>query len=167
MLAAPVVFTALATAQTVSGTRPGASGPDLPGPGGPGPQLPKPGGGTYFLDRHRAGQGNALFLEEIVVGRLVDVHGLDASGAVDPAPVFRDFLVGESIQDDGVDYRLVPSASTLIERLIVLRRSGTEEFAELVRAAEDAATPLPPHAFEDPLVATVPRNATLSLHFGD
>ena len=69
----------------------------------PGPLLPKPGGASsFFLDRNRGGNAQELVLEELVWGRLVDVHGLDASGSIDPEPVFRDFLVGASIQSDGI-----------------------------------------------------------------
>ncbi len=138
------------------------------GASGPGPLLPKPGGeGSFFQDRHRGGNAHELRLEELVWGRLVDVHGLDAHGSIDPEPVFRDFLVGAAIQSDGADYLLVPSRATQLERLVVLRPRGTRDFAELAHAAERAAVVIPARAFDAPIVATVPRNAALGLRFSD
>jgi hypothetical protein len=145
-----------------------------PGSPRPGAALPKPGGGTFFLDGHRSGSARELFLEEVVQGRLVDVHGLDALGAFDPTPVFRDFLVGESVQSDGADYLLYTSPSTQVAHLVVLRQPGAPEpspgtgtFLDLVRAAERAAEAVPPRAPSAPLVPTVPRNAVLGLRFSD
>src|SRR5262245_53600366 len=73
------------------------------------PQL-KPGTqGPFFRDPHQGGDADELLLQELVWGRLVDVLGLDENGSIDPEPVFRDFLVGNSIQSDGANFLLVPS----------------------------------------------------------
>src|SRR5262245_48070007 len=109
----------------------------------PGQVRPPGAGGTFLTDPNRGGNARELVLEELVWGRLVDVHGLDASGSIDPEPVFRDFVVGASIQSDGADYLLAPSRATQVERLIVLRRRDTRDFEDLVRAAEGAAVAIP------------------------
>src|SRR5262245_53775425 len=64
----------------------------------PGTELPKPGGGTFFLDPNGGGQASRMRLPEVVWGRLVDVHQLEASGGVDPVPVFRDMVINETVQ---------------------------------------------------------------------
>lgn len=137
--------------------------------------LRKPGQrGAFLLDPHQGGRARKLQLEEVVYGRLVDVHALDPQGRVDPNPVFRDFLVGESVGSDGVDYLLRTSPSTQVAHLVILRRldapepsPGAGTFLTLLRAAERAAAPVEPRAASASLLTTVPRNAALGLRFND
>jgi len=162
-------------AQSAGGRTPVPPGTGAtPGQLPPGKLLPKPGGGLFLVDPSRNGQAHALGLVEVRFGRLVDVHGLDAGGAIDPAPLLRDFLVGETVQSDGSGYLLVTSPATEVTKLVVLRQPGAPEpapgagtFAELLRAAEDATVVVPPKNLTASLVATLPRNSALSLRFDD
>jgi hypothetical protein len=99
----------------------GGSGGGGSGDGPPGTEADKPGGGTFFVDAHSNGAASRLHLPEIVWGRLVDVHALLASGAVDPEPVFRDLVVSEAIIGDGFDFTLETNPVTQRTRLVVLR----------------------------------------------
>jgi hypothetical protein len=169
------LFAAPLHAQSAGGRTPVAPGTGAtPGQLPPGKLVPKPGGGLFLVDPSRGGQAHALGLVEVRFGRVVDVHGLDASGAIDPAPLLRDFVVGETVQSDGSGYLLVTSPATEVAKLVVLRQPGAPEpspgagtFAELLRAAEDATVVVPPKSLGASLVATLPRNSALSLRFDD
>lgn len=136
---------------------------------------PKPGErGAFLLDEHRGGNARELKLLDLVYGRLVDVHALDAHGRIDPMPVLRDFLVGESVLGDGSDYLLYTSPVTQVARLVVLRSrdklqraSAERSFDELLRAAEEAVVRIAPAEPGAALLTTVPRNAALALRFSD
>src|SRR5262245_39205341 len=53
----------------------GGGGGGLP-QGEVGSEVAKPGGGTFFLDEHHLGRATRLHLDEVVWGRLVDLHQL-------------------------------------------------------------------------------------------
>jgi hypothetical protein len=135
----------------------------------------KPGGGLYFEDAHSAGRASRLTLREISWGRLVDVHGIDASGAPTSAPVLRDFVVDENIADEPGSYRLETSPITQETRLVVLRvpgalDDGTGTFEALVqRAARNLGSVLPRSPDSEGITpfSYVARNAALMLHFDD
>jgi hypothetical protein len=133
----------------------------------------KPGGGFFFVDPQQGGNGARLRLLETGFGRLVNVHALDESGAVDPVPLFRDFVVQEHIRSDGQDYALETNPITQATRLVILRRhrneDGRDAFTELLRRAEgplSAVVPCDPRG-ERTTPSLVARNATLVLHFDD
>lgn len=132
------------------------------------------GGGAFLLDPHRGGRARELRLEEVVYGRLVDVHALDASGRVDPMPILRDFLVGETVLGDGRDYLLYTSPVTQVTHLVVLRRrdglghpGSGRGFDELLREAEEAVVRVSPATPDAPRFTAVPRNAAMGLRFSD
>jgi len=160
-----------ALGQSIDGRSPIAPGrpapptPDLV----PGQEYAKPGGGSFFADANQGGRAGGLNLVALVWGRVVDVHGLDANGAVDPRPVFHDYVVNPNVQSDGAKYVLVTSLATGRERLVVLRRPGAPEpspgagtFASLLAQAEQGLTPVQP--FNSTFIA---RNAVLMARFDD
>lgn len=134
----------------------------------------KPGGGLFFVEESRAGQAPRLRLVEVLAGRLVDVHALDASGAVEREPAFRDLVVAETVTSDAGNYRLETNAVTRRTRLVVLRNraapdTGSGSFTSLVTAAQRHLAPVLA-AHDDGSAALVPlvaRNATLVLRFDD
>lgn len=171
----PALLAAALHAQSAGGRTPVAPGTGTrPGGFPPRELVPKPGGGSFVVDPNQFGRAHDLGLAEVRWGRLVDVHALDANGLLDPAPVLRDFVVGETVQSDGSGYALLTSPSTHVERLCILRQPGAPEpfpgagtFTELLFAAEDASVFVPPKDLDAALVATLPRNAALSLRFDD
>ena len=139
-----------------------------------GQEVDKPGGGTFFVDPHHGGHASRLHLSEIVWGRLVDVHQLTDAGQVDPAPVFREMVVRETVQTDGVKYRLETNPITQRARLVVLRHRGTDTgpgtFEDLLAQARTGLSPIVPRAEQGPgsgQVSYAARNACLSLRFDD
>ncbi|NOT31425.1 MAG: hypothetical protein HOP15_13340 [Planctomycetes bacterium] len=136
----------------------------------PGKELPKPGGGTFFLDPNQAGSASALHVAEMFWGRLVDVHDVKASGAENPEPCFRDFVVNPGVLSSGVDYTLVTGTITQKTRLIVHAKKGSERFETLLRAAvQNLPWIAPKHddGSSAPPFSVVPRNACLVVHLDD
>lgn len=136
----------------------------------PGEELPKPGGGTFFLDPNQSGSSSALHVAEMFWGRLVDVHDVNASGAENPEPCFRDFVVNPGVLSDGVDYTLVTGAVTQKTRLIVHAKKGGERFASLLRAAVQNPPWIAPEHDDGssaPPFSVAPRNACLVVRLDD
>ncbi|MSR62088.1 MAG: hypothetical protein EXS08_06565 [Planctomycetes bacterium] len=132
--------------------------------------MAKPGGGFFLAEPHFSGEATRLHLLEVSSGRLVDVHDVDAFGAVSPLPVLRDVVVGENELSNGTDLRLETHPITHDTRLIVLYPHDTPQFrATLERVQRSQAALLPK---KDDGSATLPvslvaRNATLVLRFDD
>ena len=171
LLPASVAILACAGAAACSGGGGGGSAPTT----APGTEIAKPGGGTFFLDSHRGGRTSRLHLVECVWGRLVDIHGLDSSGDVDPAPAFRDMLVQETVQSDGLDYRLETNPITQSTRLVILRQRGAadagngtvEELLARARRLLSPVLPKPDDGSGAGPISLVARNACISLRFDD
>jgi hypothetical protein len=131
--------------------------------------------GHYFADEHASGRASRLALVEITWGRLVDVHALDEDGRRVAAPVLRDFVVHENIQDELGRYALETSPATQKTRLVIQRTLaqpdfGDGDFVSLLRhAAQGLPGVLPKSA--DASTGTpfsfVARNAVLMLRFDD
>ena len=109
-------------------------------------QQTKPdGSGTFFVDPHRGGNATRLHVVEMTWGRLVDVHDVDEHGRVNGEPLFRDFVIRETVQTDATGYLLETNAISEKTRLVVRRPKdapddGSGTFASLLA---DAARPLP------------------------
>ncbi len=152
----------------------GGGGGSTP-PGTPGTEVAKPGGGTFFLDAHHGGRTTRLHLVESAWGRVLDVHALLASGAADPLPAFRDMLVEETVQSDGVNFLLETNAITQRTRLVILRQRGADDqgngtFEELLARARALLPPIlpkPDDGSQGGPFSFVARNACLSLRFDD
>src|SRR5512134_3572400 len=103
---AAVVGLAAAIGMTGCGSGGGGGGSGGGQSGIIGAETSKPGGGTFFVDPNGSGSKSRLQLSEMFWGRLVDLHDVAADGSTNPQPVFRDFVVNENIQTDGINYRL-------------------------------------------------------------
>jgi hypothetical protein len=131
--------------------------------------------GSFLPDPHQGGGASALHLVEVVWGRLVDVHAIDASGATSARPVYVDLVVNENVQSDGANYRLESSPGIQRTRLVILRVRGAPQpspgagtFEELLAAATaDLPALLPAAAGAPPPFSLVPRNAVLMARFDD
>ena len=123
-------------------------------------------------DRHSAGAAETLELLDVRWGRLVDAYGLTAEGRPTARPVYRDLVVHDHLQSDGVDYHLESDPLTHVTRLVILRPVATSQFQDLLRRAE-ADLPLlgadsSAHgSLRRATLASVPRDATLVLRFND
>lgn len=139
-----------------------------------GQENPNPDGGLFIVDPNQSGSAARLHLDEVLWGRLVDVHEIDALGDTVPEPVYRDFLIEPSLRSDGIDYRIEFDRVAGRERLVVLaQKNGVADsttFDTLLRNAFDAlpvVTPKNDDGTSAPPFSSVPRNACLSLRFDD
>ena len=134
------------------------------------------GSGAYVVDPIRSEPGGTFLLREILWGRLVDVHDVDAAGRPKPTPMFRDWVIGENVQSDGVRFLLEENPFTRRTRLVVLRgrdepaNGGGETFESLLAAASSGLPPIEPK--HDDGTSPAPfsyaaRNACLMLRFDD
>ncbi|MEM7307735.1 MAG: Ig-like domain-containing protein [Planctomycetota bacterium] len=143
--------------------------------GAVGDELVKPdGSGTFFNENNEGGNASSLKILDMSWGRIVDIHDIDeATGDVDPTPVFRDFVINETIQSDGQAYLLETNPVTQKTRLVVLREKKddeTDEFVPLLKLASDDLSPVQ-EKDDDPAAlgpfSFVARNAALVVRFND
>jgi hypothetical protein len=119
---------------------------------------------SFIVEASRGGSSSAPRLTGLFWGRLVDVTDVDG------VPVFRDFVIGENIETNAVDYELERNPVTEIETLVILHSVGTPAFDTAFGRIESGvqqvldrglgANVLPPYTM-------VPRNAALVLRFDD
>ncbi|MEZ5974068.1 MAG: Ig-like domain-containing protein [Planctomycetota bacterium] len=150
------------------GAQGGASNPE-------GTYASTPDGESYFFtDANEQGRSNALRLENMYWGRLVDVFGLDSSGE----RVLRhtDMVIGKSVQSDGTNYLLRSNPVTAIQELTILRdvtddNAGGGWSSSTAPARHqnslDPITQQGPTGGTAGLFSMVPRNAAVVLKFND
>jgi hypothetical protein len=134
-----------------------------------GDEIAKPGGGTFFVDPHQGGRAPSLRLLATHWGRLVDVHDVDAAGALNPIPRFRDFVIDPTLTGDGRDTTLEELPLAQRTRLVIHAKKGSERFARLLQAAARLPELAPKHddGTSAPPFDLVPRNACFVLRFDD
>ncbi len=170
-LSAGLLVLTLGGLGSCSGGGGGGGGPPSQS-GIPGQEENKPGGGTFFVDPNSSGRASRLVLGEMVWGRLADIHDVDANGATNAQPLFRDFVVNENIQSDGSNYRLETNPITQGTRLVILRERQTQRsaFDSLFAAARSGLPPIVPKnddgSSSGPF-SFIARNACLMLRFED
>lgn len=140
----------------------GSSGGGASG-GALGSENPNPDGTSWFTEDNEGGTASKLYIEELFWGRLVDVY--DFSGTLQ----HRDYLIGEDIRTDGVDYQLDINAVTEQAALTILHAKGTASYATAFDRMDQNLGPvltkspdggLPPFSF-------IPRNAALGVRLSD
>ncbi|MAB81294.1 MAG: hypothetical protein CMJ89_18260 [Planctomycetes bacterium] len=108
-------------------------------------------GMPFIVDENQSGQALSLRIAEIFWGRRVNVHQLAANfdpdpkdpaipQAVDPDPVFVDFVINQNILTDNVNWILEANPITQVTRLIILaRRDAVEPSATCPEGNPDVA----------------------------
>jgi len=142
--------------------------------GSVGAELTKPDGSTFFNEKNSGGNGSTLKLLDVSWGRLVDVHDIDAStGDPDPTPLFRDFVINETVQSDGQTFLLETNPVTQKTRLVILREDTEDPLDDFSLLLKQAGSDLSPIQPKSDAVGTLPpfsfiaRNAALVLRFDD
>lgn len=149
------------------GTSDNGTGSVLP----PGAVVPNPGTGLQFIVDANQG-GNASRLEMVgqpVWGRLVDVWA--------PAPItntmtlyFEDYLIGQGIDSDGVDYLLERNPVTAKQNLTILHTFQTAAFETAFARLDDGLQPFLDKSLDPselPPFTALPRNAAMRISFND
>ena len=143
-------------------------------PGSSESRLKADGSGLFFADPHFGGQAEAFRIVEVEFGRLVDVYDHDDSvvGAPRRTLQYREFLVGQDIASDGLNFEVETNPVSGATRLTVLRANdrarGDDEFDQLLELAAENAISLPAKGPQSvPPFPLWPRNAALSVRFSD
>jgi len=142
-------------------------------------------GMPFIIDENQSGGATNFQIAEIFWGRLVDVHQLEDDydplvpaddQAVDPDPVFVDWVANENTLTNNVNYILDQNAVTGEVRLIILANRDSEDVAEVARFRQlldntqlnfpfvlpkndDGSSPEP--------FSYIPRNACMVIRFND
>lgn len=122
-----------------------------------------PDGTVWYTEENGSGAQTQLYIEEVFWGRLVNVF--DAAGNLR----HRDYLIGEDIRSDGVDYQLDINAVTEAANLTILHNAGTAAYATAFDRMDQNLGPILPKGAEGdlPPFSFVPRNAAIVVRFSD
>ena len=130
-----------------------------------------PGSAEFFFgDFNSGGAAPEFRLSQLAYGRLVTVTALTDSGV--RRTMARDFVIGQNIVSDDLNYELTQNGVTGEETLLVRRnvdnQAGMQQFLNLLR---DAGADLDPIQVQDLTTSgtfsMLPRNAALVLVFDD
>jgi len=119
---------------------------------------------SFVVDANQGGQAGGLNLRGVYWGRLVDIVD------VDRVLVFRNFVIGEDIRSDGVNYLLERNPVTELETLTILHQQGTPEFDAAFSVVESNVQPLLKKGLGAgvlPPFTMVARNSALVVRFDD
>ena len=128
---------------------------------------PSPAG--FFPDANEGGLDNDPRLLSLSWGRLVDVFDQDSATGLRSLQ-HRDFVVGEDIRTDGVDFLLEINPVTQQSSLTILHTAGTVNYQSAFDRLELNLGPVLPKSAEPtelPPFSFLPRNAALVLTFSD
>lgn len=127
-------------------------------------------GANIVVEANQGGGANRLGLTGAFWGRLVDIYDFDAGNGSSTLQ-FRDFVIGDNIASDLVDFRLDRNAITETEILTILHPAGTPAFLSAFAQVEANVQPFVKRGLPTttlPVTYTaMPRNATLVLTFDD
>ena len=128
---------------------------------------PSPAG--FFVDPNFGGQQATPQIVNMSWGRLVDVFDRHPVTGVS-ALQHRDYVIGEDIITDGVDFRLAINPVTEQATLTILHKAGTAAFESAFDRLDDNLGPVQPKSLEPtelPPFSFIPRNAALVIQFSD
>ncbi|MFT6714659.1 MAG: hypothetical protein ACJAVJ_001948 [Planctomycetota bacterium] len=128
-----------------------------------GAEQTNPDGTVWFTEKNFGGAASSIFIRDVFWGRLVDVY--DNTGALRN----RDFLIGEDIQSDGVDYQLEINPVTEQASLTILRPFGSGLYTLAFDRLDQNLGPILPKSDTGsaPPYSFIPRNATIGVRFSD
>jgi len=153
----------------LAGCNVGDSSPPATTGGQVGQIAQKPGGGAFVVAPNQAGQGQAVRLTGLFWGRMVDVYEtVQATG--ERRLVFSEFVVGDDIATDGVDFVLERDPLTEVEELVLLHELGTPGWDAAFARLEANLQPIQPKGLSvgvAPPFSAMPRNAVLVVAFDD
>jgi hypothetical protein len=122
----------------------------------------------FFTDPNEGGSSNDFKLVEMFWGRLVDVYDYDSTTGLS-ALQYRNFVIGEDVFSDGVDYQLDINGVTEVTTLKILHKAGSTNFAAALARIDDNVGPIAPNGYlaSSQPFSFVPRNGVLVLRFND
>ena len=124
----------------------------------------------FFGDLNSGGAAPEVRLSRLTYGRLVDVDGLTSEGT--RRTMARDFVIGQNLVSDDLNYELTLNGVTGQETLLIRRNvdetEGLEDFLDLLREAGEGLDPIQVQDLTTSgTFSMLPRNAALVLTFDD
>jgi len=150
-----------------------AASPDR-GTNNPGAVIQDPDTGRYLIvDASTGGAGSEVRVARHAWGRLLDVFGMDNTGA--RVLMNEDFLIDPSLVTDNIHYVLETSPVTSQQILVILynvddtsQGGGRDLFYNYLKLAESGLKPVDDTGISGSgLFTMVPRNATIMVQFDD
>ncbi len=144
------------------------------GTNNPGDIVQDPDTGRYLIvDGSAGGAGSELRIARHAWGRLLDVYGIDSTGA--RVLMNEDFLIDPSLTTDNFNYVLETNPVTSQQVLIILynvddtsQGGGRTQFYNYLKLAEAGLKPVDDTGISGSgLYTMVPRNATIMVQFDD
>lgn len=123
----------------------------------------------FFNDPHSSGGASSFRIEEMYWGRLVDVLDFDPDSGISTLQ-HRDFVIGEDIFSDGVNYELEANPVTEQVTLTILHPADSAAYQIAFDNLESTLAPVQPKGLSTvdvPPYSLVPRNSVLVLRFSD
>lgn len=136
----------------------------------PGVTLPNPNTGLlYVVEQNQGGQANSMTMTGLWWGRLVDIYDQDPITA-ERTQLFENFVIGQTVESNGVDYLLERNPVTERESLTILHKYGTAAFENAFFGLESSLQPFLDKSLDPselPPFTAVPRNAAIVARFND
>jgi len=137
--------------------------------------LAKPdGSGSFHVDDNYAGRADEFRIVEMTYGRLVSVRDHDDSDPATPIETeqYRDYVIGQGITSDGIDYRVETNPVTQETTLTVLAKNdpldSNDEFDRLLARAASSTNAVFGRSLKDlPPYPLIARNGALLVRFSD
>ncbi len=149
----------------------GCSGSDsVNNPGGGSGE--NPAGGTFLQDPNKGGTAQSIQITGVFWGRLVDIYDRTMVGPnqFESELQFTDFVIGDNIISDGVNFTLDANPITGQQELTILHEAGTPSYQSALTAVEANLQPIITKGVsvnEAPPFSAVPRNAAIVIRFND
>ena len=118
----------------------------------------------FLVEQNKAGNASAMFIQNVAWGRLVDVADIDGTVR------HRDFVVGEDVRTDGVDFEVLANPITDQITVRILHEFATAPYVAALKRSEQNLTPVQSKSLspsELPPFTVVPRNAAVVVRFDD
>lgn len=130
---------------------------------------------TFFGDTHQNGRAARMRVHSMSWGRLVDVYDVDADGNPNKAPIYEDFVVGDSFLSTDPRFDLDIHPITQEARLIIQRTedapdTGNGTFDSILRQVSSNLPPIVPkhdNGTSPGPFSFLPRNSCLVIRFDD
>ncbi|HTF88558.1 MAG TPA: Ig-like domain-containing protein [Planctomycetota bacterium] len=136
----------------------------------PGTLLTDPGTGNQFVvTPNHNGEANRIALLGAAWGRLVDIYDFDSQTNLSTLQ-FKDFVIGDNIASDLIDYKLDRNSITETDTLTILHPAASPAFLSALQQVDLNVQPIKKNGL-NPLpsatLSAIPRNAAIVLTFDD
>src|ERR1043165_8104236 len=123
----------------------------------------------FVVDSNVGGNASSMHARAVYWGRLADIYARDTATNTDTL-LFQDFMIGEDVDSDGVDYELTRHPVTGKDNRVILHPFGSPEFSLAFATLEIHLQPFLDKSLastELPPFTAVPRNGAVVVVLDD